>query len=83
MTTLDLRERNKQCDALRDLWTHLIPFGAPTFSQFDLWLNHCSFDEVVYAIRRTARKRVHTMMTLDHMIRYTSKVMNNRNPVTA
>ena len=80
MTTTDLHERNRQCDALRELWTHLIPNEVPTFNQFDLWLDHCPLSEVVYAVRRTARKREHTIMSLDHMIRYTSKVMNNRNP---
>ena len=85
MTTEQLREEvqelQAQCDALRSLWKQLVcDTFVPSPSQFDTWLNNCSLDEVAYAIRKTGRKHDQLVqMSSDHMLRYCSKVMNNRN----
>ncbi len=75
-----LQTRHEECSALRELWNSLMPDVCPDDRQFLLWLNLHPFDRVVYSVKRTASKhaKLGDTMTLEHAVRFCSKVANVR-----
>lgn len=73
-----LRARQEECAALKELWLSLMPNLFPDDRQFLLWLGLHPFDRVVYSVRRTASKhaKLSGTMTLEHAVRFCSKVAN-------
>ena len=77
-----LQNRTKEHEALRLLWTSLLPkYSVPSPSQFNIWLNRYPFDFVVKGIEKTGDKyqkllsQENREMDQDFMIRYASGVM--------
>lgn len=73
-------EKKVTCASLTGMWSSMIPAFCPTQDQFSLWLYSHELKTVLYAIRETAKKQKRSKepMTPDHLIRYCSKVMNNK-----
>jgi len=73
-----LQARHEECTALKELWLGLMPDLCPEDRQFLLWLGLHPFDRVVYSVRRTASKhaKLNGTMTLEHTVRFCSKVAN-------
>jgi len=75
-----LQARHEECAAVKELWLSLMPDLWPDDRQFLLWLGLHPFDRVVYSVRRTASKhaKLNGTMTLEHAVRFCSKVANTR-----
>lgn len=75
-----VQQRREECAALKQFWLSLIPELCPDEQQFVLWLNLHPFERVVYSVKRTASKhaKLGDTMTLEHAVRFCSKVANVR-----
>jgi hypothetical protein len=84
MTPLELKnqvqQRHEECAALKELWLSLMPEFCPDEKQFAVWLSLHQLERVVYSAKRTASKfaRLNGAMTLEHAVRFCSKVANTR-----
>jgi hypothetical protein len=78
--TETLNRRAQESEALQKLWRVLIPDLKPDARQFLLWLELHPLDRMVYAVKRTGAKHVKLAgtMTLEHAVRFCSKVANVR-----
>ena len=74
-----LQARHEECAALKELWLSLMPDLCPDERQFFLWLGLHNFERMVHSVNRTASKhaKLHGM-TLEHAVRFCSKVANTR-----
>lgn len=69
--------RQEECAALRELWGSLMPDLYPDHKQFVVWLGLHPLDRMVVSVNRTASKHTKLSgMTLDHAVRFCSKVAN-------
>jgi hypothetical protein len=75
-----LNQQQEECAALKELWSSLMPDVCPDAQQFRLWLSLHPFDRIVYSVKRTASKhaKLTGTMTLEHSVRFCSKVANTR-----
>jgi len=76
----EAERREKEVCALRKLWSVSVGKHIPSVVQVNTWLALHSFDAVVEGVR-IAGKKFQMMdgdMTADHLVRFTSSVMNTR-----
>ena len=84
MTSAELKtqmqQRHEECAALRELWVSLMPELCPDEKQFVVWLSLHPLDRMVLSVKRTASKdaKLTGSMTLEHAVRFCSKVANTQ-----
>jgi hypothetical protein len=81
----EVEKREKEVTAVRKLWSVTVGKHVPSIVQVSTWLALHSFDAVVEGVR-IAGKKFQLMdgdMTADHLIRFTSSVMNTRKATRA
>ncbi len=81
MNAIELKERitrqREDITALVELWKELIPSFLPSNDQFKLWHVRHGFEVSAYAIQETGAKLLSLgTMTPEHLVRFTSSVMN-------
>lgn len=78
--TLHMEKRREEVNALCNFWYSLLPEFSPGAQQMRIWLDLHSFDRIVHAIEKTAAKngKLNGAMTLEHAVRFCSKVANTR-----
>ncbi len=77
---LEAEQREKEVTAVRKLWSVTVGQHVPSVVQVSTWLALHNFDAVVEGVR-IAGKKFQLMdgdMTADHLVRFTSSVMNFR-----
>jgi hypothetical protein len=77
---MEAEQREKEVTALRKLWSVTVGKHVPSVVQVSTWLALHNFDAVVEGVR-IAGKKFQLMdgdMTADHLVRFTSSVMNFR-----
>lgn len=77
---IEAEQREKEVNALRKLWSVSVGKHVPSVVQVNTWLALHSFDAVVEGVR-IAGKKFQLMdgdMTANHLVRFTSSVMNTR-----
>lgn len=84
MTSAELKEklhtRCEEVEALQELWATLMPDVLPDAPQYNVWLELHPLERMVYAINATGAKhlRLEGKMSLEHAVRFCSKVANVR-----
>ena len=87
--TLDTKQLDRgldlkaiQVEEVRRVWNSLFPINVPSENQIRTWLCHSPYT-VALGLREAARTfcRLKGDMSLEHVIRYASKVMNSRSRV--
>ena len=76
----EVEQREKEVTAVRKLWSVTVGVHVPSVAQVSTWLALHNFDAVVEGVR-IAGKKLQLMdgdMTADHLVRFTSSVMNFR-----
>ena len=73
-----LKTRAEDSEALQQHWATLLPELKPDARQFLVWLELHPLSRLVDAVTRTASKnmRLNGTMTLEHSVRFCSKVAN-------
>jgi hypothetical protein len=76
----ETEQREKELTTLQKLWAVTIGKHVPSVVQFNTWLDLHSFQAVVEGIRLTGKKyqKMDGQMSKDHLVRFTSSVMNFR-----
>jgi|GEM_PF-2696997 hypothetical protein len=79
---LSAEQQKRDVLAIQCLWTGILPLPLPQDSQVALWLDLYKFGTVAYAVRETAKKchalaSQRTPMTLEHAVRFLSRVASN------
>jgi hypothetical protein len=77
---IEAEQREKEVAAVRKLWAVTVGNHVPTVVQVSTWLALHSFDAVVEGVRIAGRKfqLMDGDMTAEHLVRFTSSVMNFR-----
>jgi len=77
---LRIEERTEKATIMQRYWQSAMPTAeSPMADQFYFWSRQHELDCMLFAIDKTARKRLalNGRMDVDHMVRYASKVANN------
>lgn len=76
----EAEQREKELSALQKLWTVTVGKHTPSVVQFNTWLCLHSLEDVVEGVRITGKKlqMMDGQMSADHLVRFTSSVMNFR-----
>jgi len=82
--TQHMEQRHEEVTALCRYWHSLIPDYSPGAHQMNTWLDLHDFDRMVLAIKKTGTKyvKMDREMTLDHAVRFCSRVANDRKTQT-
>jgi hypothetical protein len=77
---LEAEQREKEVTAARKLWSVTVGKHVPSVVQVNTWLALHSFDAVIEGVRIAGRKfqLMDGDMTAEHLVRFTSSVMNFR-----
>ena len=77
---LHIEKRREEVNALCNFWQSLLPEFSPGAQQMRVWLDLHTFDRMVSAIEKTAAKsaKLNGAMSLEHSVRFCSKVANTR-----
>ena len=76
----ELAEAREARNALVHLWEVVVGNHVPSDQQFGIWMELHSFESLVRAVRETGAKQAKRRGTMcaDHLIRFCSKVANEK-----